>query len=335
MSTPDPVLARLVREALEHAGRVDLGTLLARAIPIAELRAMAQEHGLSPKGFRIERTPAAKLVPLLLDAKRPEVLEATCRALLARLDAPRQTATDASLERSDADALLALRTRENAELRTEMERLRLLAAEWRDRESALNRRALEAESRAARTRAELDAALARSSRRTERGPSKAPDLERRLREIEKERDDLLATEAELRRLVALRQARIRELDERVQELVALVPSGKRRKTEAAVEPALADEFRLPYFQPSFYKSLADKDRRAIEQAVQAALLFCTEGHAYPGLEVKPIEGQDLWSLRASIKLRVYFRHREDGGVDFLEVADREDQHTALRRLKEK
>ena len=92
---------------------------------------------------------------------------------------------------------------------------------------------------------------------------------------------------------------------------------------------------VPYFLPSFYKSLDGKDRRAVERAVQAILLFCTEGHSYPGLEVKQLGGQDTWSLRASLDLRVYFRPLPDGDVEVLELADREDQRTTLRRLKEK
>ncbi len=65
------------------------------------------------------------------------------------------------------------------------------------------------------------------------------------------------------------------------------------------------------------------------------LVFCTEGHAYPGLEVKQLGGQDTWSLRASLGLRVYFRPLADGEIELLELGDREDQHTTLRRLKER
>ena len=85
----------------------------------------------------------------------------------------------------------------------------------------------------------------------------------------------------------------------------------------------------------FYKSLEGKERRSIERGVQAVLLFCTEGPSYPGLEVKQIEGQEIWSLRASLKLRVYFELLEERCVEFVAVADREDQHTTLRRLKER
>jgi len=336
---PDPLLARIVREALENAGRVDLGVLVAHALPVAALRALAQRHGLSPKGFRIERTPAVKLAPLLLDPKRPDVLEETCRTLLEHLGASdvagREPAHGETRQDGDAAQLLALRTKELNTAREELERLRASASDWRDREAALQKRVQEADALAARARADLEQSRQKTARRGEKPAAKPSAAERRVREVEKERDELLGNEGELRRLLALRQASIRDLHERVAELMALVPTAKLRKAETAAEPVLAEEFRLPYFQPSFYKSFTDKDRRAIEQAVQAALLFCTEGPSYPGLEVKQIEGQDLWSLRASIKLRVYFRFREDGGVDFLEVADREDQHTALRRLKER
>ena len=69
--------------------------------------------------------------------------------------------------------------------------------------------------------------------------------------------------------------------------------------------------------------------------MQAILLFCTEGHGYPGLEVKQLGGQDTWSLRASLGLRVYFRPLPDGDIELLELGDREDQNTTLRRLKDR
>ena len=130
-------------------------------------------------------------------------------------------------------------------------------------------------------------------------------------------------------------ALVAELSEaEVEELTSLLPKGRKRK---APPPPNEPEHRLqvPWFLPSFYKSLDGKDRRSVERAIQAVLLFCTEGHAYPGLEVKQLGGQDTWSMRASLGLRVYFRPRADGGIDVLELADREDQHTTLRRLKER
>jgi len=129
---------------------------------------------------------------------------------------------------------------------------------------------------------------------------------------------------------------MRELEEENAELEQLLPKGRRRKKAPEPPPPAPDRrFRLPYFAQSFYRSLDGKDRRSVERAVEAVLLFCTEGHAYPGLEVKQLGGQDTWSLRASLGLRVYFRQRDDGDVEILEVADREEQNTTLRRLKER
>ncbi|MFO1053477.1 MAG: hypothetical protein U1F36_14790 [Planctomycetota bacterium] len=335
MSRTDAQIAKILAQAMEPQGRVALAALLEFALGVDELRAMAQRHGVSPKGFRIEAAPAPKLAGLLVDPKQPKVLEATVRAFLDRLTASASEPTAKPSSAAETEALLALRNRELAEARAEVERLRAQAAEWREREAELRREAEDVEMRAARTRAELEQALRLANRREARSrSSENPDTERRVRELEREHEELQRNETEQRRLVAVRHARIRELEDRVQELLELVPKDKREKRESPKAPILADEFRIPHFAPSFYKSLYDKDRRAIEKAVQAALLFCTEGHAYPGLEVKPIEGQDLWSLRASLRLRVYFRFRPDGDVDFLALADREDQHTMLRRLKE-
>jgi hypothetical protein len=64
-------------------------------------------------------------------------------------------------------------------------------------------------------------------------------------------------------------------------------------------------------------------------------MFCTEGYAYPGLEVKQLGGQDMWSMRASLGLRIYFRPIGERDIEVLELGDREDQNTTLRRLKEK
>ena len=106
--------------------------------------------------------------------------------------------------------------------------------------------------------------------------------------------------------------------------IQLLPKGKRRrKPQPEPPPQPERRFLLPRFLPSFYKSLEGKDRRAVEKAIQAVLLFCTEGHAYPGLEVKQLGGQDTWSLRASLGLRVYFRPLPDGEIELLERIGRE------------
>lgn len=335
MSHAALALKKLAERILAKGSDLPLAMLLELAVPVARLRAAARHQGLTPKGgFRIERAPAHVLAALLAEQRDPEHLDEVLALLVPRHDAEPAAAPPSSAL-ADVQALLALREAELARLRAETERLREAAARTRERESELVRRFELAE----RDRALL---FARLQQRTEPTAATGPtarddrDLQRRLHELEDEREGFLAADAALRRQLAHDQTRIRELLTTVAELEPLVPKGRRRRREPAVEPEPPPTtFRVPYFAASFYKSLAGKERKAIERAVQAVLLFCTEGYGYPGLEVKQMGGQDTWSLRASRGLRVYFRPRDDGDIEVLEFADREEQHTTLRRLKER
>lgn len=333
MSTPTPALRKLSERVLAKGADVPLALLLELAVPVATLRRLAQRHGLSPKGgFRIERAPAHVLAPLLAEQRDATRLEEVLALLLPA--PPRSPSAAESAPASDVQALLALREAELQRLREEVERLREGAARSREREGDLARRLELAE----RDRSVLQGRVQRLERTPAAGRAPRDDREllRRLHELEDEREGILAADAALRRQLAYDQTRLRELQKLAAELEALVPKNRRQRKQAALEaePPPA-EFRLPYFAPSFYKSLVGKDRRAVEQAVHAVLLFCTEGYRYPGLEVKQMGGQDTWSLRASRGLRVYFRPRRDGDVEILELADREEQDTTLRRLKER
>ena len=158
----------------------------------------------------------------------------------------------------------------------------------------------------------------------------------RLHELETEREGFLAADHAMRLQLARDRSRTRELEDEVAELESLIPASRRRKKKPMLpEPELQRRVLVPHFLPSFYKSLEGKERRSVERAIHAMLLFCTEGHGYPGLEVKQLGGQDTWSLRASLGLRIYFRNMEDGDIEVIELGDREDQNTTLRRLKER
>ena len=319
-------LRKLAERVLADDGQLPLALLLEHLVPVARMRDLARRHGLSPKGgFRIERAPARVLAPLLAEQRDGERLDGVLSLLLPAPSGPEAAA--------EAQALLALREAEVQRLRDELERARDGAARGREREVACERRFEHAQQELVRLRRALDE-RSRSS-----APPPAPgrddkELLRRLHELESEREGFVATDEALRRRLAHTQSRVRELEEELAELNALVPPGRRRRRPAP-EPVEERRFRLPRFTPSFYKSLEGKDRRSIERAVQAVFLFCTEGHAYPGLEVKQLGGQDTWSLRASLGLRVYFRPLPDGDVELLELGDREDQNTTLRRLKER
>jgi hypothetical protein len=330
------VAAELVAEALSGAGKLSLATLVERFVPIDALRALATRLGLSPKGYRIERAPPKVLVSLLTDIRAPAVVEEVVSALVERLlpQEPEAPAPAADRGTGSTDAMLRLREQELAAARTALERARGQAARQRQREAELERRLEAAVEREARLRREIED-LHRQLEVRQDGARAPRDQQQRIRALEREIDALGEAVDGLRRLLALRAARMREYEAQIADLEERVPKGRRRKPPPPEEPSLAAEFRLPHFIPSFYRSLEDRDRRAVGRVMQAVLLFCTEGPGYPGLEVKQIEGQDLWSMRASLKLRVYFRFRDDGDIDVLAIADREDQHTMLRRLKER
>ena len=340
MSATDPLTPVLVGEILAEKGRLHFASMLQMGVKVATLRELARRHGITPKGgFRLEKAPARVLAPLLAEIREPHILGEVVEAFLLEM---RQRGEEKAPEPAVAGPVvtpeqLARKEREIASLGRERDKARESAARLRDRLAQADRRLSVEVEAAARLRSEINALGHRIDQALEAVGQEDVDKEmvRRVRELE---GDLVAhQEAEegLRRLDALRLTRIRELEERAAELEELVPKSKRQRRKMMQAPAEPERrVVLPYLLPSFYKSLEGKERRSIDKAVHALFLFCTQGPAYPGLEVKQIGGQDLWSLRASLKLRVYFRMREDGDVDVVALADREDQDTALRRLKE-
>ena len=337
MSERPLALRTLAERVLADGPDLPLALLLEHAVPVKALRDLVREFGLTPKGgFRLAKAPAHVLAPLLAEQRDGERLDKVLRLLLPA-EAPTAVRGAAAPDGDEAavDPLLALRNAEIARLRADVERAREAQNRAREREAELQRDLDHACDELARRRVEAEAA----SKAAAAPPPAARDdkqLQHRLKSLEADCEGLREADRALRRQKAVDQTRIRELEAEVAELDALLPKGKRRR-KPQPEPAPSDDrrFLLPRFLPSFYKSLEGKERKAVERAIQAVLLFCTEGHGYPGLEVKQMGGQDTWSLRASLGLRVYFRHRDGGDVEILELADREEQHTTLRRLKDR
>lgn len=332
--------AELAAEALASGGSVRLATLLADLVDAAELRAIAKRFGLAPKGYRIDKAPVPTLAATLAERKAPEVLDAVCAALLAAMrplaaeEPSESTASKPAATGHELQPLLELRERELERARSQLAKARVTSGRQRRREEELERLLRAEREQHARLRAEV-AELRRRLADAERASSAPGDEAQRIHELEREVERLEHSESALLRRIAEQNTEARSLRQQVDELTELVPKGRRRKAPPPPPPPLPEGFRLPHFTREFYKSLEGKDRRAVEQAVRAVLLFCTEGPSYPGLEVKQLEGLDLWSLRASLKLRVYFRLREDGDIDVLHLADREDQDTLLKRFRER
>jgi hypothetical protein len=339
MDSSAVILKKLSEQVLKADGALSLELLLLHLVPVEQLRQVAQKLGLTPKGgFRLERAPSKVLATLLGEQRDAKRLGDILTLLLPKPDAP--PSLDAEQQRAhveaanEARALLALRDAEATRLRGELERAREGQARARAREVELERQLLATQEVLVREQRALHEARMQAA--VEPAPREDRDLQHRLHELQAERDNFLLADEAMRRQLARDRSRTRELEEEVAELESLIPASRRRKKKPMLpEPEQERRTLVPHFLPSFYKSLEGKERRSIERAVQAILLFCTEGHAYPGLEVKQLGGQDTWSLRASLGLRVYFRPLPDGDIELLQLGDREDQNTTLRRLKEK
>ena len=318
------VLRRLVEHVLKSGAELPLAMLLEQLVAVKQLRALARKFDLSPKGFRVDKAPARVLAGQLAELRDGERLDEVLGLL--KPVAPSRSGSEADVARAgELEAMLVLRDSELRAAREEVERARENLSRARDRESGLQRRVelLEQESAMLRREA-VEAGKPRAAPVADRSQV-VRELERRVRQLEDEREGFVAADEALRRQLAHNRSQLRELEATNAELEELIPKSRRRKKKPL--PPLPEAERrvvVPYFEPSFYKSLDGKDRKAVERAVQAVFLFCTEGHSYPGLEVKSIGGQDVWSLRASLGLRVYFKPRSDGDVDVLSATYGDD-----------
>ncbi len=324
--------ARVLVEQALAAGRPALVELLRAQLEVAELRAIAKQFGFSPRGgFRLERAPKDVLARGIAEVAGAPMIDAIVAAIDKRLGpAPAEPPADPA--ETAVEARRVLHEQQMQRLRERLERAEAAAERSRVRADEARHQVETAQMELTRLRA-ANADLGRQLERAAAARAGDPAVLHRLHERERELEAIVQAEEATRRRLSEQAARLRALESELEELLPLVPKGKRKQKPE--QPALADHFRLPRFTDRFYESLRDKDRRSVERAVQAALLFCVEGPSYPGLEVKQLEGGDgLWSLRASLKLRVYFRLRDDGDVEFLALADREDQVTTIKRLRE-
>jgi len=341
-----PLTAILVRNVLAEDGRIPWASLLEAVVPIERQRELCRAHGLTPKGgFRLEKAPTKVLSKLLAEQRDAALLEKLASAAVEEMrglsgggeedGVPAPEARPVAAQEAEFRAKVDRLTRFHAEAVSERDRARDAAARQRARAEATERRLSEAEETEILLRSQvtaLERQIAEGPAPTVQGTDRA--VARRIHELERELETLQEAEAALRRRLALSRTVEREQQEQLAELEALLPKGKRRRRRVEEPPEPTKRFYVPHLSAAFYKSLEGKERRSVERAIQAILLYCTEGPAYPGLEVKQLGGQDLWSMRASLKLRIYFRQRTDGDIDVLALGDREDQPTTLRRLKE-
>lgn len=331
---------RLREEALGAGGKVSLSTLIESLVPVAELRQLAREHGLSPKGgFRLEKAPARVLAPLLSEPDAPKVVEEVCALLATHMThgiagESRRAAENAGDSVPDLAPVLKLKGQDLAQARVELEKSRGVAQVLRDRVDELTRQVDQDGQQLTRLNKEIEILREQVDQFERAQPVAHRDQSNRIQSLEKELEEQNQIELQQRIRIAEQAATLRDREERLAELEELVPKGRRRKAKKE-PPPLPERFIVPHFSAGFLKSLAGKDRRAVEHGYRAVFLYCTEGSRHPGLKAKSLDPTAVWSLRASRKLRVYFRPRADGDIDVLELLDRQEQETALRRYREK
>ena len=82
MTSPSPAVQGLLRVVLEQEGKVPLERVVQELLPVGTLRDLARKHGLSPKGYRIEKAPAPRLAKLLIDVRNPTLVTEVLELLL-------------------------------------------------------------------------------------------------------------------------------------------------------------------------------------------------------------------------------------------------------------
>ncbi|GDY01275.1 hypothetical protein LBMAG49_06040 [Planctomycetota bacterium] len=344
---PGKSLRRLVEQILANQGKLSLELLLEVLVPVRSLRSIARKHGLTPKGgFRLAKAPAHVLAPLLAELREPEALDEVVQALSASaigeqgpLDLDEEVAGKkhgSGPKPSEPEITPAMRRKdeEAIQLRGDLESTREVVARATERERDLRQQMDAMQMQVQQLKGELDRA-----RKPVPAPVPAEDSVRELSQRVYELEQASTARDESDQASRLREAHdhnvMREQEAEISRIKSLIPKGQRRKMLAEPAPEPEHRVQLPHFLPSFYKSMEGKDRKSVERALIALLKFCTEGYAYPGLEVKQLHAQEMWSMRASLGLRIYFRRREDLDIDVIELVDREGQNTALRRLKER
>ena len=91
---------------------------------------------------------------------------------------------------------------------------------------------------------------------------------------------------------------------------------------------------VPHLEKEFHQSLAEYDAKTVARIFKALFRVCQDP-AHTSLNFKKMSGRgDIYSIRATPALRIYF-FREPGALRFLLAGDREEQDRSLRQLRER
>jgi hypothetical protein len=230
----------------------------------------------------------------------------------------------------------------------------------------LRRQLKDAESRAAKLAADLEAARVQLGEERAHGARKDERLSRLKKELEQAQADLRAAreakaalEADLDRDTrALLRRSESEAENRRREVEALqrkLEEARRREAEAAAQrkdveavpessapappeaPAASEEpaspFQVPEFTPEFYESIEAWDERILKSTFEKVLLLANN-FAHPSLDAKPMQGAaGLYRIKIGTDVRLLYRRKPGGGIEILSLIDRENLDRYVRQYK--
>ncbi|MAE77315.1 MAG: hypothetical protein CMJ85_10655 [Planctomycetes bacterium] len=340
-----------IEAILQGKGSVSLTWLLHSGVSVKRLRAIARDHGLKPKGFRVERARAKQLAGLLAEAfALNDLVRAELAQELVAHYGPGEASDTRANESTELASSASTDSARPAALEKALEQAR--AATERAKKSAAKARRSKQEALAARDLAEgqlaeLTCTQGQQARAVADADRRAAQLEARVEELARDnsaRDhaELTARLAELvdreesgRRRIAELTSHSRRLADEVEELEGMLPRGqreRRRKQAVSSEPTPATF--LPRFSDEFLRCLVDLENEHQRKVFAAIARLLLQGFDYPGLHAKQLKGLGgLWSIRAGEGLRVFLLR--DGDTVTLEGAcTREEQPTFLKKRRE-
>ena len=379
-----------LREACRRLGLTFPGYRLERVQPavmadhLAEVYEESGEDAATIDGIMDEHCPLPFTIPedLIPRARIPSRLvelmtrlagaepESTLVALLWRLfghpvESVRTAAASALRNRLDLYDQMARESPEGEVGQTEAPK-----GQEENRPSAamagLRRQLKEAESKAGRLSADLEAVRRQLTTERAQGAQKDERLSRLKRDLERAQTDLRAAreakaalEAErdrdtrallrqresevedLRREMARMESELQEAHRREADHVSQLrsletqprpPTPVRQETPAAAaEPA--PSFQLPEFTEEFYESIEGWDDRTLRTTFEKVLLLAND-FTHPSLDAKPMQGAPgLYRIKIGSDVRLFYRRKSPRGIEILGLIDRENLDRYIRQYK--
>lgn len=232
--------------------------------------------------------------------------------------------------------------------------------------AGLRRQLKDAESKAGRLSADLEAVRRQLTAERSQGAQKDERLSRLKRDLEQTQTDLRATreakaalEAErdrdTRALLRRREAEVEDLKREIARMESDLHEAHRREADyvsqlrsleapprpsppvpqeapaTAAEPA--SSFHVPEFTEEFYESIESWDDRTLRTTFEKVLLLAND-FTHPSLDAKLMQGAPgLYRIKIGSDVRLFYRRKSPRGIEILGLIDRENLDRYIRQYK--